>query len=48
MVAMDIEIISLADTVGVATPEQVYDMTEYLVDSLPGTEIGVHLAFNTA
>jgi hydroxymethylglutaryl-CoA lyase len=43
LVAMDIGIISLADTVGVATPEQVYDMTEYLVDSLPGTEIGVHL-----
>lgn len=43
LVAMDISIISLADTVGIATPEQVYDMTEYLVDSLPGTEIGVHL-----
>lgn len=43
LVAMDIGIISLADTVGVATPEQVYDITEYLVDSLPGTEIGVHL-----
>ena len=43
LVSMDIGIISLADTVGVATPEQVYDMTEYLVDSLPGTEIGVHL-----
>ncbi|MBL0129812.1 MAG: hydroxymethylglutaryl-CoA lyase [Chitinophagaceae bacterium] len=43
LVAMDIGIISLADTVGVATAEQVYDMTEYLVDSLPGTEIGVHL-----
>lgn len=43
LVAMDIEIISLADTAGVATAEQVYDMTEYLVDSLPGTEIGVHL-----
>ena len=43
LVAMDIGIISLADTVGMATPEQVYDMTEYLVDSLPGTEIGVHL-----
>jgi hydroxymethylglutaryl-CoA lyase len=43
LVAMDIGIISLADTVGVATPEQVYDMTEFLVDSLPGIEIGVHL-----
>jgi len=43
LVAMDIGIISLADTVGIATPEQVYEMTSYLVESLPGTEIGVHL-----
>ena len=43
MVALDIGIISLADTVGVATAEQVYDMTRYLVESLPGVEIGVHL-----
>ncbi|OSZ77792.1 hydroxymethylglutaryl-CoA lyase [Chitinophagaceae bacterium IBVUCB2] len=43
LVAMDIGIISLADTVGVASPEQVYDMTSFLVESLPGTEIGVHL-----
>lgn len=43
MVEMDIEIISLADTVGVATAGQVYDMTSYLVQSIPGTEIGVHL-----
>jgi hydroxymethylglutaryl-CoA lyase len=43
LVGMDIGIISLADTVGLASPEQVYGMTEYLVDSLPATEIGVHL-----
>jgi len=43
LVELDIEIISLADTVGVASPEQVYDMTSYLVESLPTTEIGVHL-----
>ena len=43
IVALDIEIISLADTVGIATEEQVYDMTSYLVESLPGIEIGVHL-----
>lgn len=43
LVAMDIKIISLADTVGVATTEQVYDMTSYLIESLPGIEIGVHL-----
>src|SRR6185503_8432998 len=43
MMGMDIQIISLADTVGVATAEQVYDMTSFLAESLPGTEIGVHL-----
>jgi hydroxymethylglutaryl-CoA lyase len=43
LVSMDIGIISLADTVGVATPEQIYDMTSYLIETLPGTEIGVHL-----
>ena len=43
LVAMDIKIISLADTVGLATKEQVYTITKHLVDSLPKTEIGVHL-----
>ncbi len=43
LVAMDIKIISLADTVGLATKELVYGITKYLVDSLPETEIGVHL-----
>ncbi len=43
LVGLDIGIISLADTVGLASPEQVYSMTRYLVESLPGTEIGVHL-----
>ncbi len=43
LVDMDIKIISLSDTVGLATKEQVYQITKYLVDSLPETEIGVHL-----
>ena len=43
LVAMDIKIISLADTVGLATKEQVFSITKYLVDLLPETEIGVHL-----
>lgn len=43
MVAMGINIISLADTVGLATPQQVTRVTKYLVDSLSQTEIGVHL-----
>jgi hydroxymethylglutaryl-CoA lyase len=43
LVGMDVGVISLADTVGVATAEQVFDMTSYLVESLPGIETGVHL-----
>jgi hydroxymethylglutaryl-CoA lyase len=43
LVSLDIKTISLADTVGIATEDQVYDMTSYLVESLPGIEIGVHL-----
>ncbi|MCX8019544.1 MAG: hydroxymethylglutaryl-CoA lyase [Chitinophagaceae bacterium] len=43
LVEKDIRIISLADTVGLAIPSQVYETTRYLVESLPGTEIGVHL-----
>ena len=40
---MDIKIISLADTVGLASAAQVKKITEYLVNMLPKTEIGVHL-----
>jgi hydroxymethylglutaryl-CoA lyase len=43
LVALDIQTISLADTVGLATAEQVHDISRYLVESLPGVEIGVHL-----
>lgn len=49
LAAMGIKIISLADTVGVATAVQVSSITKYLIDSLPEIEIGVHLhstAFN--
>jgi len=43
LAAMDIRIISVADTIGLASPEQVGRVTRYLVESLPGVEIGVHL-----
>jgi hydroxymethylglutaryl-CoA lyase len=43
MVDLGVEIISLADTVGVAKPAQVYSITKYLVELLPQVEIGVHL-----
>ncbi|MFT3674611.1 MAG: hydroxymethylglutaryl-CoA lyase [Chitinophagaceae bacterium] len=39
----DIRILSLADTVGLATADQVYTMTRHLITSLPDIEIGVHL-----
>lgn len=43
LVAMGIKIISLADTVGLATAAQVSSVTKYLVNALPEVEIGVHL-----
>ena len=43
IIALGIKIISLADTVGLATHEQVYSVTDYLVRQLPECEIGVHL-----
>jgi len=43
IVELGVQTISLADTVGVANPEQVYSITRYLVEQLPQTEIGVHL-----
>lgn len=38
-----VQIISLADTVGLATPPQITEITAYLINALPQTEIGVHL-----
>ena len=40
---LGIKVISLADTVGMATPEQVYSITLHLIEALPGHTIGVHL-----
>jgi hydroxymethylglutaryl-CoA lyase len=47
MAAIDIKIISLADTVGLATAAQVKSITKYLIDLLPEIEIGVHLHSTT-
>lgn len=41
--ALGVRTISLADTVGLATADQVYRMTEYAIRHLPQCEIGVHL-----
>ncbi|HEV8506957.1 MAG TPA: hydroxymethylglutaryl-CoA lyase [Chitinophagaceae bacterium] len=43
IIELGIQTISLADTVGVAKPEQVYSISKYLVEQLPQIEIGVHL-----
>jgi hydroxymethylglutaryl-CoA lyase len=40
---LGVKIISVADTVGVATPEHVFSVVEYLVRNLPDVTIGVHL-----
>jgi hydroxymethylglutaryl-CoA lyase len=40
---LGIRTISLADTVGLATPQQVKRLTRYLVKAFPGFEIGAHL-----
>ncbi|RZM06120.1 MAG: hydroxymethylglutaryl-CoA lyase, partial [Pedobacter sp.] len=43
LVELDIKVISLADTVGLATPQQVDQITSNLISLLSGIEIGVHL-----
>ena len=43
LVQMGVEVISLADTVGLASPDQVYSLTETLITAFPQIESGVHL-----
>jgi hydroxymethylglutaryl-CoA lyase len=43
LVEMGVEVISLADTVGLAAPDQVYALTKSLIDFFPSIESGVHL-----
>lgn len=43
LIGLDIKILSLADTVGIASAQQVGSITKYLVEAFPKTEIGVHL-----
>jgi len=40
---LGVRTLSVADTVGVATPEHVYSVVDYLVRQLPQCTIGVHL-----
>ncbi|HTB51761.1 MAG TPA: hydroxymethylglutaryl-CoA lyase [Ferruginibacter sp.] len=48
MIEMDIEVISIADTVGLATPHQVSSILSTLIPYYPNTEIGVHLHSTSA
>jgi hydroxymethylglutaryl-CoA lyase len=43
LVGMGVEVISLADTVGLASSDQVYTLTETLITAFPQIESGVHL-----
>lgn len=43
LVALDIKIISMADTVGIAQPGQVSSILNKLIPNYPGIEFGVHL-----
>ena len=40
---LGVKTLSVADTVGLATPEQVFSVTSYLINELPQCTIGVHL-----
>ncbi len=43
LVGEEIQIISLADTVGIAVQAQVVSVTKKVIEAFPQTEIGVHL-----
>ncbi len=43
LVKMGVKVISLADTVGVASPVQVQELTKSLISEFPAIESGVHL-----
>jgi hydroxymethylglutaryl-CoA lyase len=43
LVKMGVKVISLADTVGIASPDQVHELTKSLITEFPILESGVHL-----
>jgi len=43
LASLGVKTLSVADTVGLATPEQVFSLTSYLIKELPQCTIGVHL-----
>jgi hydroxymethylglutaryl-CoA lyase len=48
LVTMDVEIISLSDTVGMAEPAQILEMFSNVVERFPSTAFGAHLHSNPA
>jgi hydroxymethylglutaryl-CoA lyase len=47
LVKMGVKVISLADTVGIASPIQVHELTKSLITEFPMIESGVHLHSRT-
>jgi hydroxymethylglutaryl-CoA lyase len=43
LVSLGVRIISLADTIGAATPEQIADLFTAIIPSFPSAELGAHL-----
>lgn len=47
LIDMEVEIISLSDTIGIAEPKQVSQLFKMATETYPAMEIGVHLHSNT-
>ena len=48
LLALDMSVVSLADTVGLASADQVFALTSYLMEHVAGSRIGVHLHSTSA
>jgi hydroxymethylglutaryl-CoA lyase len=46
LVTLGTNVISVADTIGAATPASVHEVVSSLIENVPGAEIGVHLHSN--
>lgn len=43
IIALDVKIISLADTTGIATPESISNLIKQVINEFPSIEVGAHL-----
>jgi hydroxymethylglutaryl-CoA lyase len=43
IIALDVKIISLADTIGIATPESISNLIKQVINEFPTIEVGAHL-----